>query len=947
MKLDRNPSERPIKIDEKMKIITIQKTEKNKAEISLKLKTLLIMTILVITILTPTAKAAPQIQLISQLNPLEYGSTQRIILNITTNDNNTPVVQTRIEINQQNNTLQKTTGQYEYSWTPQQTGTNVYTVYATNALNETQTYTNTFTVADTTPPRITETNPQGNLNYNLVELKAITNENSTCRYDTLNASYGSMTYPLSGTELNHTQLRNFWDGSYTLYVQCKDMSNNPSLTKTINFNIDTTPPSITGINPAGTLTQPSITLQFNTDETARCKWGKTKQDYEHLENQIQTTGTTTHQQNLDLTEGINTYYLSCKDSNENKNPAITINLELDLPPTANIEIKKNDSYPAIKQGTYELILTTSKQLSQPPSLQLKYANQQINIPLEGSGQQWKGYLIINQEAGENVGEFIYSGVNTKGTTGKEVTEGKLLLIDTIPPQGPSTLNLLNTNNKIKLSWDYTGEEPNHFNLYKSTTGKTDKSNFETTTTEKSYWDSKVTNKIGYFYRVSAVDKAGNEGPLTDEEFIMTAFQDINNEIKQDPAILAIINNKISELETTTQDLELKINQLEEIADQDLLLIINERQLIKGQKETQSKLQTLIGELKTYKGTTITSEDLNAKIQIIDSKFSDYKKGIIKEVTIKDKIEKTQNVEQTLTQEIINEYLRNRPLTEEQRKEYGLQTKRLQQDIKVSQEILSYEIIYQYKQSENVILIKETLNSEKNLGKTIIQEYLPKDLIKISDINFSASPSDINNLGVQWAVNDPTSKEIIYTINLDKELSQLQMIRTVLLYDIEEFLSDLSNTLTNNTNQVTGKSVNYLKKANSLKKATLPAIGVLIISLLGVYYFVFLKTENKYEDSIEKELSERQKNTGFDEFSEEKKNVPELKASIKMIFSLLEQADERINCSDIESASNLYASAILIYSQTNFTISDKIKANYAMNTLREKIIKLKKPKHLYS
>ena len=504
----------------------------------------LIIILLLLTIsLISLVQAMPQISIINQADPLEYGSVQTLLINITSN---TTITQAIIGFDQANHTIQKEQDHYAYSWVPAHKGTFSYTIYATDFENETQTYTSSFLVQDTLPPEIIETSPSGLLNYNLIELKAITNENSTCKYDSTDVSYDSMYFDLSGTGLTHTKLRTFGDGTTTLYIKCKDLENNIGATKKINFTIDATSPTIYDISPTGAVSQEQITLRFYTSESASCKWDTTNQPYDQLANSFPITGTTLHEQAMNLQQGINTYYISCKDQVGNYNPSLTLNLELNLPPTANIDIEKNTSYKAIKQGTYELELITSEPLIQAPTLSLRYTNRIINIPLEGSSASWNGYLIIPADAGEYVGEFQYSGTDTKGMTGIEITSGKLVLIDTIAPPTPTIPKLLNENNKIKLAWSYEGEETDHYNIYRSTTGNTDKTHFYATSQSSSYFDSGVTNKIGYFYRVSAVDKAGNEGMLSEEEFLMTEFQN-TTQFKQEAENLNIVKNKINGL----------------------------------------------------------------------------------------------------------------------------------------------------------------------------------------------------------------------------------------------------------------------------------------------------------------------------------------------------------------------------------------------------------------
>jgi len=892
---------------------------------------------------SPYAKATPNIEIISQTDHLEFGQTQTAYINITANST---IIQAIIEVDQQNHTLQKENGYYKYTWLPQSTGIHYYGIYATDSQNETQIMSSSFTVIDTTPPEIIETQPAGDLNYNLIELKAITNENSACKYDEADLNYDSMNFALSGEGAQHTKLRSFGDGNTLLYVKCKDSYNNVGTSRIINFTIDTTPPAISGLAPMLTVNQEPITLKITTDETATCKWGKTSQAYDNLENQFITTHTTYHEQTLSLNEGINSYFISCKDNIGNKNPTVSINIDLNLPPTASISIEKNNSYKTINQGTYKISLTSSEPLAQAPNLKLRYANQIINVPVEGSSQYWTGYLIIPIDIGEEVGEFIYSGLDTKGTTGTEITSGKLVLIDTLPPLTPTALKLTNENNKIRISWNYEGEDIDHYNIYRSTTGKTDKSNFKTTTQENVYSDADVTNKIGYFYRVSAVDKAGNEGPLSDEEFIMAEFQNASTQFRQDADLLTTINNRINELEKIVQDIDLRVANWEAITDANLLQLINDEKIIDDQKEVKSKIQTLIGELKTYRETKLTEKDLEAKDSIITAKLDEYKKGIIKEMRVINKIQKEQIPDPAVVQEVITEYLKDKSLSDAQRKTYALKTKELGNQVRISQEIISYQIEYEYQQSKTLTIVKETFLSIDSLKETIIQETIPKEVLSISEITFMQMPKEINRLGVIWESKSIENNEIRYKTTVPKDLNQMQRIKTVLVYDVEAFLKSTSEGDQNGSNQFTGAVVSENKQGFSLVTLVLVSIaGILVIALL-IYYLGFLKSGSKYEQDVFRELDK-------DEQELRKLIVmgeapdSSYQTDLDQIFLLVQQAYQELTHGNVGEVYQTYALILEQYNNSRLSFKDRLKANLEINKLRECVLAAIKPKDLYT
>ena len=106
------------------------KTHQIKARKYLNLIILLIISLLIIG----AANSMPEIHLMDQTDPLEYGGIQTVNLNITSN---TIITQALIEFNGQNHTLEKQGGHYAYSWLPAHKGVNTYKIYVADALNET------------------------------------------------------------------------------------------------------------------------------------------------------------------------------------------------------------------------------------------------------------------------------------------------------------------------------------------------------------------------------------------------------------------------------------------------------------------------------------------------------------------------------------------------------------------------------------------------------------------------------------------------------------------------------------------------------------------------------------------------------------------------------------------------------------------------------------------
>lgn len=100
-----------------------------------------------------------------------------------------------------------------------------------------------FSVNDSTAPIISSISPSGTLAYTTsITLSVTTDENSTCRYDTNDTDYASMTSSFSDNVTAHTAAYGVGAGSYNIYVRCKDMSNNTNnISSNISFVINSPP----------------------------------------------------------------------------------------------------------------------------------------------------------------------------------------------------------------------------------------------------------------------------------------------------------------------------------------------------------------------------------------------------------------------------------------------------------------------------------------------------------------------------------------------------------------------------------------------------------------------------------------------------------------------------------------------------------------------------------
>jgi len=119
--------------------------------------------------------------------------------------------------------------------------------------------------------------------------------------------------------------------------------------------------------------------------------------------------------------------------------------------------------------------------------------------------------------GDNVSKAVITG-HLKDTTGSRadwVDALGTVTLDTVPPAKPKSVLATGRNTFINLKWEKSGDkELAGYNLYRSDTPL---SGFKqlTNTEFTEYRDKDLVNSRIYFYRVSALDMAGNESELSD------------------------------------------------------------------------------------------------------------------------------------------------------------------------------------------------------------------------------------------------------------------------------------------------------------------------------------------------------------------------------------------------------------------------------------------------
>ena len=300
------------------------------------------------------------------------------------------------------------------------------------------------------------------------------------------------------------------DGVYTVYLKCKQGTIVVEENRT--FLIDTTAPEIVAMSPAAgaTVTGDDATLQLTTDEVASCVLshpaGETMTSADRLH----------HAMTLSPDQGVQSYTVRCSDVYANERTS-QFTFTMNRRPHAAIEI---DTTGVLRAGSYDLVLTTTEPLADAPTFTYSFHDGGSGtVALEktesNDGTRWTGYLSVAQAAGEKIGSFNFRGFDKTGTEGTVIDEGKLFRVDTTPPGKVTGLTATPSSRAITLAWSDLDRDAATYKIFRTTEPSIPSLAPYATSDQPEYVDSAIGDAVTYYYAVSAVDEAKNEGPESD------------------------------------------------------------------------------------------------------------------------------------------------------------------------------------------------------------------------------------------------------------------------------------------------------------------------------------------------------------------------------------------------------------------------------------------------
>lgn len=634
-----------------------------------------------------------------------------------------------------------------------------------------------------------------------------------------------------------------FSGEYTLYINytaSEDyFSVSPEQATIIVHEGDTTPPTVLNHLPVDKIITPYLTLEITTDEDATCKYSTVSGV--HYDNMISTfglTGETSHTQVItDLTDNRYRYYVKCKDIQGNK--AIEdyeIIFDVDVPPTAQIQLSKSSP---IGLGTVEVTLTTSEEVRPIPSLSYSFSGTRTSIPLSGHGTTWNGFMILQQSDNNEVGSFEFSGIDLTGNTGTVITRGNIFIVDTIPPEAPAHITATDRGeNSIRLEWHHS-EEVDHYVIYRST--ENEDFSYYRTTAKKSFVDTNVIAGRTYYYSVSAVDLAGNEGDLSNEVsltvgqiqiFQPETKQETREEIADKKEMIEEIDTAIVSIETILDDINTIRSDFNE-RNEEIVNLFGIQDTLKEKKVDLLKLKEELGILKSEDlSNTVIERDLKD----ITERIKKIQSEIPKEIKYGETLVFDLDVSKEYISAAIDKLLKIEDLdmSDSSQEEYLSKAEEIQENLKITVEAKQFIIIYSDDAKKELLLVtKEITAKGDRLRNVVLIENIPKSLVQnTNEILFDDGLQfTIVDSALKIDLDDLDTLKFNYIIDDYVDPDNTKKITTVLLPALQE----MNNKKT--SNKITGFFASTFPENVSFYDTSI-IIGVFLIIALVIYSLVY-------------------------------------------------------------------------------------------------------------
>ncbi len=586
------------------------------------------------------------------------------------------------------------------------------------------------------------------------------------------------------------------------------------------------PPTITGLQDT-TINKETLEFVMQTNIESTCKYDTENKEYKDLRYTAKTQQRLEHEaETPKLTRGTHTIHVICKtEKGAQKKETFKINVK--LPPTA--QIRLNPSSP-LRSGIIEVQLTTSHDLISAPELKYFFDDDASHrtVTLTGSGNRWTGHIVIRETERRRVGTFLFKGKDTANLEGTEITSGKTFIVDNHQPKTVSSFEAEIKQDRIKLEWRYLDEEADNIKEYRiyrrQKTGGVEYTDYYATTTQNYYYDRDVEFEEAYYYKISAVNEAGREGPLSKEIALtfMPEREEKPEEKELSPELRTELREKINEANKVLLDIEVIENKMKTKTG-DASKIIQDLGILSNIITAKNKIQNKIQELQEIEHKTLTPTQFDAETNKLLQDAKQILNEVPRDIEIKDKLSYEEENNPDKTKETINAYLQSENIEPINKEEFKTNIMNQQENYAVNVEVIKAKIIYEDKEQEITHITKKISVQNQTENKIILEN---TNTQFFDDIRFLDRPQRTFNKINKWELNT-NNKEIRYYANKDLSTEEIKQTQTTIIK--QQKIEEQKNAMT--------ALATSPKQDDTNRQLLIPIIiGIISVLFLTVYYF---------------------------------------------------------------------------------------------------------------
>lgn len=535
-----------------------------------------------------------------------------------------------------------------------------------------------------------------------------------------------------------------------------------------------------------------VVFQVTTSEPAVCKYSSYEgTSFANMEGDFDFSFETIHKKDfVDLSDGPYTYYVMCKDEDENYSGELEASFAVRLPVSAEIVLEDGET---VSTGRTEILVRTSKALSQAPSLSYSFDGVSYDpVPLFGSGNEWNGYLMIASSNEEVTGTFKFEGRDLEGVLGREITNGGTFFVDTKKPRPISDIKAVGYEGEIKLNWEIDEDDIKEYKIYRAKEPGIGYSDYFKKTEEDEFTDSLVEKGDTYYYRVAGVDNAGNIADLSKEVYATVLLRNVTTSSGLDLRYHGLVDNLIIEIENV---LSMADDMRENFESKDgkegeLYEMLRLEREINGAK---SELNALKRETENYKSQSLSRSELDKRLNSGQLKLNTIKRKIPESlVIVSEKSEERGVNENDVTTLILRLWPDISESLKEKRVEASLELME-ENGFEVKTEAYNLEVVFMDGSRREMALVREDVEFDHGINDSVyVLESVPEGIANsVSDLSIKNVDYDVvkEDTIISFSAN---SGEILYTLDDHIDMDALRGIRTLALFEVEEEVGEGSS-----------------------------------------------------------------------------------------------------------------------------------------------------------